>query len=97
MRSFLFVALSAVLATVSVNAADNRLDYKLAKNQTVDQFCSKWNTACNTYIHKHYPGSTPGIYCEAGPKTGEVQVYCSKYVITQYTNTLAKEIGATAA
>ncbi|CAO3662265.1 unnamed protein product [Umbelopsis vinacea] len=97
MRFSLLIAVSALLSAGCVNAVDERLDYKLAKGQTADQFCNTWNSACNSYIHSHYPTRTPGTLCEAGPTTGEVQAYCVSYTINAYTTQLAKKIGATPA
>ncbi|KAH8551846.1 hypothetical protein BGW37DRAFT_492594 [Umbelopsis sp. PMI_123] len=95
MRSSIIILITALLATVSVDAIDRRLDYKLAKGQTVTQFCNKWNADCNSYVSKHKSGSTPGTLCEAGPSKDEVQAYCVAYVTTDYTIALAKQIGAT--
>lgn len=46
MRTSIIVLFTALLAAFSVDAIDRRLDYKLAKGQTVDQFCTKWNAGC---------------------------------------------------
>jgi hypothetical protein len=50
MRFSLLIAVSALLSAACVNAVDERLDYKLAKGQTADQFCNTWNSACNSYV-----------------------------------------------
>ncbi|KAJ2958066.1 hypothetical protein NQZ79_g6305 [Umbelopsis isabellina] len=95
MRFFALSAIAALFAAASVSATDERLDYKLKKGQTVSQFCSKWNDACESFVHSKYPNSTPSTYCEAGPLSGQVQVYCQGMVITEFTTKIAKQIGAT--
>jgi hypothetical protein len=53
MRFLVLSAIAALFAVASVSAEDYRLDYKLKKGQTVDQFCSKWNDACDRYVYLH--------------------------------------------
>ncbi|KAG2178528.1 hypothetical protein INT44_001680 [Umbelopsis vinacea] len=95
MRTSFIILVTALLAAVSVDAIDRRLDYKLAKGQTVDQFCTKWTADCTSYVNKHNPGAGVGFVCEPGPFKNEAQAYCTATVVKDYTTRLAKEIGAT--
>ncbi|GJJ73203.1 hypothetical protein EMPS_05561 [Entomortierella parvispora] len=90
-------AIVAVLATVVLSfvaAEDTRMDYKLAKGQTVAQFCAAWNTECYKYIPKVQPGAEVGEYCEAGPGKDEVQTYCNAYAVTLHGSAVAKILHA---
>ena len=40
------VAVLATFALSCVAAEDTRMDYKLAKGQTVAEFCAAWNKEC---------------------------------------------------
>ncbi|CAO3679912.1 unnamed protein product [Umbelopsis ramanniana] len=94
MRTSIIILVAALLAAVSVDAIDRRLDYKLAKGQTVDQFCTKWNADCTSYVNKHNAGATVGSLCEAGPFKNEAQAYCVATVVKDYTTKVAKQMGA---
>ncbi|KAF9162823.1 hypothetical protein BGX21_005200 [Mortierella sp. AD011] len=82
--------LAITLLVASVFAEDTRITYKLAKGQTVDEFCTAWSNECYKYIPKVQPGSEVGEYCEGGPKKGQVQAYCNAYAVTLYGRAVAK-------
>ncbi|KAF8928557.1 hypothetical protein EDD21DRAFT_154881 [Dissophora ornata] len=91
------IATAIAFLAMSVTAEDTRLTYKLAKGQTVQQFCTAWSNACYKYIPKVQPGTEVGEYCEPGPSKGDVQAYCNAYAVTLHGAAVAKIIHATPA